>query len=157
MPPFVLTVLKFVFLALLYFSAYRALRAVVLDLQGGTVAVGESPASRPARAKASRGKPSGGKPPRTLMVLDENGRRLSEHRLQGPIQIGRAEACQVQLADTYASSFHARLYPKDGAWFVEDLGSTNGTYLNQQRITTPSELQVGDRVRVGKTVLELRR
>ena len=152
MPAFVITVLKVVFLALLYFFVYRAVRAVVADLDGGAAAAGEP------RAKSTpRAKPSRGKLPRTLVVRDEGGRKLDERRMEGTIQIGRADACQVQLADTYASSFHARIFSKDGNWFVEDLGSTNGTYLNKQRITTPSEVQAGDRVQVGKTVLELRR
>jgi pSer/pThr/pTyr-binding forkhead associated (FHA) protein len=52
---------------------------------------------------------------------------------------------------------HARLYGKDGTWFVEDLGSTNGTYLNDRRLSNPAEVHAGDVVRVGKTLLELRR
>jgi pSer/pThr/pTyr-binding forkhead associated (FHA) protein len=55
------------------------------------------------------------------------------------------------------SAAHARIFSRDGSWFVEDLGSTNGTYLNQRRVTTASELRAGDRLRVGKTTLELRR
>jgi pSer/pThr/pTyr-binding forkhead associated (FHA) protein len=52
---------------------------------------------------------------------------------------------------------HARLAGKDGTWFVEDLGSTNGTYLNDRKVVAPVEVHAGDVVRVGKTVLELRR
>ena len=55
------------------------------------------------------------------------------------------------------SSFHARIYRHDSGWYVEDLGSTNGTYLNQKRVTSPAELRAGDRVKIGKTTLELRR
>ncbi len=72
------------------------------------------------------------------------------------MQIGRADACHVKLSDTYVSQFHARVFPKDGAWFVEDLGSTNGTFLNQRKVTAPSELRGGDKLRMGKTMLELR-
>jgi len=70
---------------------------------------------------------------------------------------GRADACQLRLSDTYASSFHARIYNSDGAWFIEDLGSTNGTYLNQRRITAPAEVRAGDKVRIGKTTLDFKR
>ena len=58
---------------------------------------------------------------------------------------------------TYASTSHARIFNRDGSWYIEDLGSTNGTYLNQRRVTTPSELRAGDRVRVGKTTLEFKK
>jgi pSer/pThr/pTyr-binding forkhead associated (FHA) protein len=91
------------------------------------------------------------------VVKDESGRKLGTHRLSSPLQIGRADACHIKLDDTYVSNFHARLYPKDGAWHVEDLGSTNGTYLNRQRVSGSVELQAGDEVRVGKTTLELKR
>lgn len=161
MPPFVLTVLKIVFLALLYFFVYRAIRSVVLDLRGGGARAGARTAAwtgpRPAEA-AARTVPVRGKAPRTVVVTNERGAKVESRPLSdAPIQIGRAEACQIRLGDTYVSQFHARVYPRDGAWFVEDLGSTNGTYLNQRRITSPAELRAGDRLRVGKTTLELRR
>ena len=85
------------------------------------------------------------------------GNRARTLRLDGQLNIGRADACQVQLGDTYVSQFHARLFPREGGWFVEDLGSTNGTYLNQRRLTSQAAVQAGDRIRVGKTTLELRR
>ncbi len=154
MPPFVLTVLQVVLLALLYFFIYRAIRSVTTDL-GAT--------SRPPRgARAGRSetpRPAArARPPRSVVVLGEKGGKARTFGLNGDqLQIGRADACQVQLADTYVSQFHARIYPRDGGWYVEDLGSTNGTYLNQRRITAPAELRAGDHLRVGKTNLELRR
>jgi pSer/pThr/pTyr-binding forkhead associated (FHA) protein len=154
-PPFVLTVLKVVFLALLYFFIYRAIRSVVADLRpAGSGSVG--------RAKGGRDKPTakpkgGGKAPRSLVVVDEQGSKVQTVQLNGTLQVGRAEACQIQLPDTYASSFHARIYNRDGSWYIEDLGSTNGTYVNQRRITAPAELRAGDRVKIGKTTLDLRR
>jgi hypothetical protein len=151
-PPFVLTVLKFLFLALLYFFVYRAIRSVVVDLRANVAAPART---SPARGRGSRG--SKAKPPRSIAVVGEGGRKGETVPLNGPIQIGRAEACQIQVDDTYVSSFHARVYSRDGAWYVEDLGSTNGTYLNQRRVTSPAELRAGDRLRVGKTTLELRR
>ena len=76
---------------------------------------------------------------------------------QEPLQIGRSESCQIVLQDTYASQMHARVYPKDGEWFVEDLGSTNGTYLNRAKVSHPAPVGPGDEIRIGKTTLEVRR
>ena len=89
--------------------------------------------------------------------MDERGGKTGTYRLDGNLQIGRADACQIQLSDTYVSQFHARIFSRDGSWFVEDLGSTNGTYLNQRRVTSPAELQAGDRLKVGKVVMEVRK
>ncbi|MDP8955554.1 MAG: FHA domain-containing protein [Actinomycetota bacterium] len=155
MPPFVLTVLKVVFLALLYFFVYRAIRAVVVDLRGAQSWRAEPPRQR--GAPQARPQRERRKEPRTVVVLAEQGNRLASVPLQGNLQVGRADACQIKLSDTYVSSFHARIFSRDGQWFVEDLGSTNGTYMNQRRVTSPVEVRAGDRIRVGKTTLEFRR
>jgi FHA domain len=149
-PPFVLDVLKIALLVLLYFFIWRAVRTVVGDLY---------PAREPRRrSRAPRTKPaSGGKVPTKLFVLDERGRKTATHRLNGTLQIGRAQTCQIRLNDNYISQLHAKISERSGAWVVEDLGSTNGTYLNQRKVTVPTEISPGDRIRVGKTVLEVRR
>ena len=74
-----------------------------------------------------------------------------------PLSIGRAAENTLVLDDDYVSSRHARLFPHEGAWVVEDLGSTNGTYLDRTRLTVPMVVPVGTPVRIGKTVLELRK
>ena len=73
------------------------------------------------------------------------------------LSIGRAAENTLVLDDDYVSSRHARLFPHEGAWVVEDLGSTNGTYLDRTRLTAPTVVPVGMPVRIGKTVLELRK
>ena len=73
------------------------------------------------------------------------------------ITIGRANDATLVLSDDYASSRHARLFPQNGQWIVEDLGSTNGTYLDRQKVTQPTPVPAGVPIRIGKTVLELRR
>ena len=156
MPPFVLTVLKIVFLALLYFFIYRAIRSAVVDLRTPARATAGAGPGR-SRAKESARPAQKGKPPRTVVVIDDKGAKVGTPQLDGQLQIGRAEACQIRLSDTYVSQFHARLFSRDGSWFVEDLGSTNGTYLNQRRVTGTAEIRAGDRLRMGKTTLELRR
>ena len=153
MPPFVLTVLKIVFLALLYFFVFRAFRSVVVDLRAPAPG---APQGQLAAQRAPR-QSSRGRGPRSIVVTDDRGAKLGTHSLNGTLQIGRAEACHIQISDTYASQFHARIYSRDDSWWVEDLGSTNGTYLNQRRITSPSALRAGDRLKIGKTTLEVRR
>jgi pSer/pThr/pTyr-binding forkhead associated (FHA) protein len=75
-----------------------------------------------------------------------------------PVTIGRANDSTLVLADDFASAHHARLFPRaDGQWLLEDMGSTNGTYLDRTRVTRPTPVPPGAPVRIGKTVLELRR
>jgi len=107
----------------------------------------------PSAAKPTRG----GKPPTQVVVHDPGGAKPITTKLRDPAEIGRGDRCAIRLQDTYVSQVHARLYPKDGAWYVEDLGSTNGTLLNDRRVDAPLEVHAGDVVKVGKTVLELKR
>ena len=74
-----------------------------------------------------------------------------------PITIGRAPDSTLVVDDEYASARHARLFPHDGQWVAEDLGSTNGTWIGKTRLTSPTVLQMGQSLRVGQTVLELRK
>jgi pSer/pThr/pTyr-binding forkhead associated (FHA) protein len=152
--PFALSVLKYSLLVLLYLFVYRAIRSVVVDVSGRRRAAGGQ--TRPAAgtsAKASRG----GKPPTQIVVHDAGGRKPRTVRLSGQLDIGRGDGCAIRLEDHYVSQVHARLYQRDGAWHVEDLGSTNGTFLNEGTLTGAAVVHVGDTVRVGKTVLELGR
>ena len=150
-----LLVLKVLFLALLYFFVYRAIRVGVREVRaaGAPTSAAGQPAAGGRRERPARK----AKEPSALVVLNQDGKKQASHRLTGTIQIGRAEACQVRLDDTYASQFHARLFSRNGGWFIEDLGSTNGTYVNQRRISSPTPVQAGDRVKIGKVQMELRR
>jgi pSer/pThr/pTyr-binding forkhead associated (FHA) protein len=73
------------------------------------------------------------------------------------VLIGRSPACTLVLDDDYSSSRHARVFPHEGGWFVEDLGSTNGTFLGESRLTAPTPLPTGTPVRIGRNVIELQR
>ena len=73
------------------------------------------------------------------------------------ITIGRAPDSTLVVDDDYASSRHARIYPAEGSWIVEDLGSTNGTWIDRTRITAPTVLQVGAPLRVGRTTLQIQK
>jgi hypothetical protein len=153
--PFVLSVLKYAFLVLLYFFVYRALRTVVtLDLGGGRKA---RKSRKEAEARPPRSSNGRSRVPSSVLVRTADGKKLGTYRLSEPLEIGRSESSQIRLDDTYVSTTHARLFPRNGSWYVEDLGSTNGTYLNQQRVSSSSEVHPGDTLKVGKTVLELRK
>ncbi|MHB1431695.1 MAG: FHA domain-containing protein FhaB/FipA [Streptosporangiaceae bacterium] len=94
---------------------------------------------------------------RELLVTDGNLSGTVIPLSDRQITIGRAADATLVLTDDYASTRHARLYPQNGEWIVEDLGSTNGTYLDREKVTAPTPVPVGVPVRIGKTVLELRR
>ena len=73
------------------------------------------------------------------------------------IVVGRNPECALILDDDFASGRHARIFHRDNAWFVEDLGSTNGTFVGTERLTGPVRVEAGSTLRIGKTVIELRR
>ena len=90
-------------------------------------------------------------------MVHADGAKPRSIRLAGSMVVGRAIECDLRLEDTYVSQQHARIFGKNGSWYVEDLGSTNGTFVNEQRLAAPAMLAPGDRIRVGTTVMELRR
>jgi pSer/pThr/pTyr-binding forkhead associated (FHA) protein len=111
---------------------------------------------RQARPPARPARNNRGEPHRLLVTagaLAGTSMSLADQQ----ITLGRANDATLVLNDDYASSRHARLFPQDGQWIVEDLGSTNGTYLDRQKVTQPTPVPVGVPIRIGKTVLELRR
>ena len=157
MSPFALSLLKYALLVLLYFFVFRAVRSVVVDVGGGRKTRGRTTQMRtPAAAEAA--KPSrGGKAPTQVVVHDAGGGKPRTVKLAGEIEIGRSDRCAIRLEDTYVSQVHAKLSATDGTWQVHDVGSTNGTFLNERPVTAPVEVHAGDVLRIGKTVLELRR
>ena len=74
-----------------------------------------------------------------------------------PILVGRGPDAGIRLDDDYVSTRHARIGRSEDTWYVEDLGSTNGTYIGTHRLTQATAIQLGSRVRVGKTTLELKK
>ena len=156
MPESLLTILKFCFLALLYLFLLRVVRAVWAEVAGPRAArpaPGAAAVTAPARRR-DRGSAKGMLRLRVVEPAAQSGRA---YELADELTVGRAAGCQITLDDTYASQLHARVFRKDGQLFVEDLGSTNGTYLNRKKVTAPVALRKGDRLQVGKTVMELSR
>src|SRR5215469_5260305 len=158
-----LDLIKVAFLAVLWLFVITAVGVVRTDLfdQAGSArrqrkaARQQSrplqPAAPPRPPRYSRGTPG------TLLVTGGTLAGTTIPLAQTQITIGRAADATLVLTDDYASTRHARLFPQNGEWIVEDLGSTNGTYLDRQKVTQPMPVPVGVPIRIGKTVLELRR
>ena len=89
------------------------------------------------------------------MVVEPADQLGQVYLLGDELTLGRAAGCQVTVDDTYVSQIHARVFARDGQYLVEDLGSTNGTYLNRKKVAGPMVMQQGDHLQVGNTVLEL--
>ena len=158
MPETLLTILKLFFLALLYLFFFRVVRAVWAELSAPAVrAPAPATGGRAAgRAASSGGGGRGG--PLRLKVLEPPEARGKNYELGDELTVGRASGCQIALPDdTYASQLHARIFRRDGDVFIEDLGSTNGTFLNRKKVSAPVQLRRGDRLQIGKTVLEVSR
>ena len=148
-------------LALLWLFVFAALRVIRLDVYGPRVPKAARAATKREERRAvapPKPKPAkSGKLPRHLVVTGGTLQGQSIELADAPVTIGRAPESTLVLTDDYASSHHARLVPRDGQWLVEDLGSTNGTYLDKTKVTRPTPVPPGAKVRIGKTVLELRR
>jgi hypothetical protein len=145
-----LTILKLCLLVLLYLFFLRVLRAVWAEISGPKRV--EQPAHRARReSRRSVRKATGAQ----LAVVEPVAQRGRTFALTDELTVGRAAGCQVTLDDTYASQIHARVFSREGQLFVEDLGSTNGTYLNRRKVQGAMVMQRGDRLQVGNTVMEL--
>ncbi len=140
--------LKLAFLALLWLFVLFATNVIRTDLFGRRVPVAAEAAKvEPPRERKKR-KPR--KLPTTLRIAE--GRQAGLTMPLGEmLKIGRSDDCQLVLDDDYVSTRHARIYASDDGFLVEDLGSTNGTFLNDQRISTPTPFTLSDTLRIGRT------
>lgn len=151
MPEAILTILKFCFLALLYLFLARVIRVVYLELGGRPGRRARGAGGALPRARAGRR----ARPPSRLRVVEPAESRGHTYPIGEEVSIGRAAGCAISIDDdNYVSQLHSRVFVQNGEMYVEDLGSTNGTYLNRTRLTHPMPLRVGDRIQVGKTLLE---
>lgn len=167
MPESLLTALKLIFLGLLYLFFVRVIRAVWVELREPksvqvTVAATPQPsraAARSARStEAAGGRPSWAGGDARLVMREPPERYGQVFELGDELTVGRAIGCGVALPDdTFVSTLHARVFRRDGALYVEDLGSTNGTFVNDRPVNGTVPLSKGDRLQVGKSVLELSR
>ncbi|MFT4265588.1 MAG: FHA domain-containing protein [Nocardioides sp.] len=153
-----LFLIKIAFLAILWIFVLSTVSVLRSDLFGarvaGTAASGRKQAKQAKQPKART--PKRGVPTHVLVVQGANKGDRAELS-EAPILIGRGSDAAIRLDDDYVSTRHARIATNGDTWFVEDLGSTNGTYIGTVRLTQPTTLTLGTQVRIGKTILELRR
>jgi FHA domain len=151
-PDQLLNLLKIFLLLLLYLFFLRVLRAVWAEVNPPKpVEATVKPKRERGSRRASKGKH--GQPVLRLLAPPELKGRA--YPLGQEVTVGRAAGCQVTIEDSYASQLHARVFRRDGQIYVEDLGSTNGTYLNRRKVSGPMVLSRGDKLQIGNTVLEL--
>ena len=153
-----LLLIRLAFLAILWLFVIAAVGVVRTDMFGPSTKGRKAKRQRQQpRTRPSRPARSGRAEASRLLVTAGALAGTSLGLTDQQITVGRANDATLVLNDDYASSRHARLFPQDGQWIVEDLGSTNGTYLDRQKVTQPTPVPVGVPIRIGKTVLELRR
>ncbi len=152
-----LTIIKVLFLALLWLLILSAVSVIRSDLFGKAIAAPdqaspqelEAPPPPDRRSRRSRGAP------RILSITQGSQAGISAELADRLVLIGRGSDCQLILDDDYVSTRHARVVVTADGIYVEDLGSTNGTYVNGQRITAPTTVTMQDTLRIGKTIMKL--
>ncbi|MEL7157534.1 MAG: FHA domain-containing protein [Actinomycetota bacterium] len=147
-----LTLLRWCLLVLLYLFFFRVLQAT----WAGSRATAARPASSRRARRRSSGRTRSAAGPALLHVLEPVAEAGREYVVNGELTIGRAASCHITLDDTYISQLHARVMPDPGGVAIEDLGSTNGTYLNRQRVTSKVIGSPGDHLQLGGIIMELR-
>ncbi len=137
MSALLLTLLKLIFVALLFLFLWQIARTITIHL--GV----QERSSRRRQAKE-------------VVIVRSDSQSGLEIPIDSVVVLGRSDQADVILDDSYASEFHLRFSLDDGDLYVQDLGSTNGTYVNGRRITAPMAVSRGDAVQVGKSVMEVR-
>jgi FHA domain len=150
-----LFLIRLAYLAILWIFVLSAISVIRSDMFGARVPESARGAGVP-RGRAARPARRRGQPSHLLVVEGVNAGARAELN-DAPLLIGRGPDAAIRLDDDYASTRHARIAAAEDQWFVEDLGSTNGTYVGTTRITQPTTLTLGTQVRIGKTILELRK
>jgi pSer/pThr/pTyr-binding forkhead associated (FHA) protein len=153
-----LVLIRFGYRAVLWFFVLSAVSVIRSDMFGARLSRAEAAQERKA-TKQKRSKPT--KPrrgdPVEVVILEGGNSGEVVSLAEAPLLIGRGTDAAIRLDDDYVSTRHARIANSGTEWFVEDLGSTNGTYVGARRITQPTPIGLGSQVRIGKTILELRK
>ena len=142
-----LDVLRIFFLILIWLFFVYAARMVIVEVRRSRVEAASEDPQQHSENRALK-----------LRVVDPPDQRGRTYDLGGDVTLGRSAACVVPLeGDTFASSVHARVFTRSGELWLEDLGSTNGTFCNDRRIAAPVRIRRGDRLKIGRTVMEVAR
>lgn len=145
-------------IALIFLFFLRVIRAVWVEVRPAGPRQARSNPRGTAGSVAAGPPPKRGKGPLFLEVIEPADRTGQRFDLDGEVTIGRSPGCGVATTyDIYSSTLHARVFHQDGRLLVEDLGSTNGTFVNSERITKPTKLGRGDLLQVGGTVFQVAR
>ncbi|WP_435741787.1 FHA domain-containing protein FhaB/FipA [Nocardioides sp. SYSU DS0663] len=159
-----LFLIRVAYLAILWIFVLSAISVIRSDMFGARVPEAARAAEPRTGGRAGRRGRQAARPPTkrrgapTHVVVTQGSNVGERADLNGaPVLIGRGSDAAIRLDDDYVSTRHARIAASGDQWFVEDLGSTNGTYLGNVRITQPTTITLGSQVRIGKTILELRK
>jgi Na+-transporting methylmalonyl-CoA/oxaloacetate decarboxylase gamma subunit len=154
--PLAIQLMRFAFLVLLWLFVWGMVRVIRGELRSsGARQVQAVPKARRARKVVPESRPS--RNGISQLVVTEGSLAGTHVALTGkPILVGRANDSTLVLTDDYASTRHARISETNGVWYLEDLGSTNGTYVGQSKVDRPVPLEAGVAIRIGRTVMELR-
>jgi hypothetical protein len=152
-----LFLIRFAYLAILWIFVLSAISVIRTDMFGARMPSGGAAPARERRQKAPKAPAKRRGSPTHVAVVEGANAGDRADLAHAPILIGRGPDAAIRLDDDYVSTRHARIASSEDQWFVEDLGSTNGTYVGSARITQPTTLSLGTQVRIGKTILELRK
>lgn len=149
-----LVLIRFGYLALLWIFVLSTVAVIRSDIFGAKAPKTKASPQKQRAQKAT--KPRRGEPT-TVVIVEGRSKGAITALSSAPILIGRGSDARIKLDDDYVSTRHARIARSADQWFVEDLGSTNGTYVGSRRITQPTIIGLGSQIRIGKTILELRK
>ena len=152
-----LLLIRIAYLAVLWIFVLSAISVIRSDMFGARVPeAARTPEPRGREPKPKATSRRRGSPTHVLVTEGANAGERAD-LAAAPVLIGRGSDAAIRLDDDYVSTRHARIAASGDQWFVEDLGSTNGTYIGTVRITQPTTITLGTQVRIGKTILELRK
>ncbi len=158
----VLRIMQWGVIALIFLFFLRVIRAVWVEMSPATVRKPRSDRRQEKREQQAAARPAGQPAPRRrqlyLKVVQPDAHAGRTYDLDDELTIGRSPGCGVAMPeDIYTSTLHARLFRRNDQLWVEDLGSTNGTFVNSEQIKQAVRLGKGDLLQIGSTVFEVSR